>query len=87
MFLHQNFGFYLRLFMTRVKTQLNSKYEISKALSTFFIENSVKVAVYIVIVSFQSFQNILLFLYFALKSIINSRTLLWVIVEKLLKLK
>ena len=51
MFLHKNFGFYLRLFMTRVKTQLNSKYEISKALSTFFIENSVKAAVYIVIVS------------------------------------
>ena len=47
--LHKNFGFYLRLFMTKVKTQLNSKYETRKALTTFFNENLVKAAVYIVI--------------------------------------
>ena len=47
--LHKNFGFYLRLFMTKVKTQLNSKFETRKALTTFFSENSVKAAVYIVI--------------------------------------
>ena len=47
--LHKNFGFYLRLFMRRVKTQLNSKYETRKALTTFLSENSVKAVVYIVI--------------------------------------
>ena len=47
--LHKNFGFYLRLFMRRIKMQLNSKFETRKALTTFLSENSVKAVVYIVI--------------------------------------